>query len=259
MHLITSFNPLSSRSNEYNFCLNKNINNKHISSVTVFSESVILTKNIKNIKTSNRPTFKTLVEYANENCTGLVCIVNADIYFDDTLGKLTNLPSKFAVCLTRSFPSIDINNPDESGVSYWSHPDSNLSFDSFFFYPKINANNFNFQIGVLGCDLRFAYELYNSSLMVVNPAKIINSFHVHKDPVEYDYEKSLQGKYLRVNLSDSLDYVKKNVSRGWSEGGVSHYPDDWGWLGKKTPEDIDNSDAPKQIKEYLKGKICKIR
>jgi hypothetical protein len=260
INLITSFNPLSSRVNEYNFALDKNINNKHISSITIFSETSILTKNIKNIKTSGRPTFKTLVEYANDNYDGkFVCIANADIFFDDTLGVLANLPRNFAVCLTRSFPPINVSDPDISNVSYWNHQDSNLSFDSFFFTPRIKPDNFDFPIGIPGCDNRFAYELYNSSLMIVNPAKTINSYHVHKDPAKYNSEDFLQGKYLRVNLSDSLNYVKRNVSRGWSEGGVSHYPDDWGWLGKKTIKEIDNSDAPEQIKEYLKkGKLCKI-
>jgi hypothetical protein len=269
MRLITSFNPLSSRFDEYNFSLNKNIENRYISSITVFSESALLntysaasllTKNIKNIIIDRRPTFKTLVDYANDNfCGELVCITNADIFFDESLCRLKQFPNNFAICLTRSFPPIDINNPDISSVSYWAHPDSNLSFDSFFFYPKINSNNFDFPIGIPGCDNRFAYELYNSSLLVINPAKIINSFHVHKNSSKYKDEDFLQGKYLRINLTNNLNYVKRNVSRGWSEGGVSHYPDDWVWLIKKTEQEINNSDAPDSIKEYYKGKICKIR
>lgn len=255
IHLITTFNQFSLRLKEFEFCLERNLQNKHISGITVFSEAPPKNTNIDYVNLDRRPTYKELIDYANIKYPDkLIGIVNADIFFDNSLLKITELKKDESVCLTRNTPPIDINNVVLEKSLTSTRKEDNMCFDSFFFRTPINIKNHEFLIGVPGCDNRFAYELYAANLKPFNPAKIVNSYHAHKIPSVYDGKGHLQGNYLRINLTDRFGYDKNQVSIGWTlnnSTGNSVYPDDWAWVPELSNEDyLEREDIPVSIKRF---------
>jgi hypothetical protein len=262
IQLITTFNQFSMRLREFEFCLEKNLQNKYISGVTVFSEAKPKNTNIDYVNLDRRPTYKELIDYANEKYPDkLIGIVNADIFFDNSLLKIIELKKDEAICLTRNSPQIDIDNIQIEKALTSTRKEDNMCFDSFFFYTPTNIKNNEFLIGVFGCDNRFAYELYAVGLKVFNPAKIVNSYHVHKTPNLYDGKGCLQGNYLRVNPIDKMEFDRTQISPGWTvsdgKGGVySVYPDDWKWVSELSNDEyLERDDIPISIKKLYNRNV----
>lgn len=262
IHLITTFNQFSLRLKEFEFCLEKNLQNKYISGITVFSEAKPKNTNIDYVNFDRRPYFKDFVDYANTNFPNkLIGIVNADIFFDDSLLKITELKKDESICLTRNSPQIDIDNIEIEKSLTSTRKEDNMCFDSFFFHTPANIKNHEFLIGVTGCDNRFAYELYAAGLKPFNPAKIVNSYHVHKIPNVYDGKGCLQGNYLRVNPIDKIGFDRKEIAAGWTisngNGGVySVYPEDWKWVPELSNDQyLEREDIPVSIKKIYNRDI----
>ena len=81
------------RHSEYLTCLHDNLDNDLIDKIYVFisddSELNFESKRIEIVKREERPTYKDMFDFCNENLKDQICIVsNADILFDETLSVL---------------------------------------------------------------------------------------------------------------------------------------------------------------------------
>jgi hypothetical protein len=195
------------RNKEFLFAITNNAENKLVDEVHIITEDIGVIdyfsgKNIFVSKVDSRPTFRTLVDYAN-TLSGLIAITNSDIFFDDTLRVPQNPEEVY--CLTRWLPDFDSNGKATSEPVYW-HGTNGGSFDTYIFYTPLIVNNIDFYCGVLGCDGRFAYELHQAGKHLLNPSKIVRGYHCHASAIR-EYEMFwLKGKHLRVAITDSFRY-----------------------------------------------------
>lgn len=258
LNIITSFSltETENRNEEILYTIKKNVYNDFIKNIYVLTEDFNVSINLPKvsvIKLETRPSFEKLVGFSN-SLSDIVAIVNADIFFDnDKIRNIGNIKPGEVYCLTRWYPDFNIDEDNIEEIDYWKDNNARLSFDSYIYRPKICIQNIDFITGVLGCDNRFAYELHNAGLRILNPSKIIPTYHAHYSNIRnYKDEDRLNGNYLRVELTDSLEFNPDNISTGWNEGLNSVYPVDWDWLPKITNEEyVERQDVPRSMKLYF--------
>lgn len=128
-----------------------------------------------------RLTFADLFRHAHDAATGKVCVVaNSDISFDDSLRRVADLlRPDMLVALSRWNDAIapvmgGWLDPHEDGAVY-SH-----SQDVWIFrggsLPDFRAD---FQLGILACETRLAYEAAAAGVVVIDPALSIRARHHH--------------------------------------------------------------------------------
>ena len=240
IHLYTTFyneeKPL--RRQELLTCLEKNLSNTALSSVTVFNERADLSKwenpKLKLVPIESRPTYQDFINYINEATDGddIHIIANTDIYFEESINilKYINLHN---TCLALSrWDTTDIKKPQ-----LYNHNDSQ---DVWIFKGQIKSTlKADFPLGVPRCDNRFMYELRQAGYCVLNPAFSIKSLHIHKGqraivyteddniykippPYRYLYPHNMFGfwKTLVFNLAhqeklSSYHYDIKKINLWW--------------------------------------------
>jgi len=210
--IVTSFvlSKHSRRNDEFLFALTKNSENSLVDAIHILTEDSSVIEFVNGInkvyvsKVDYRPTFKTIVDYAN-TLSGPVAIINSDIFLDESL---VAPPPGMAFCLTRWTP--EVSGPGPWRARPWTETNG-MSFDTYIFHSPIQVMDIDFYLGTLGCDGKFAYELHNSGLKVVNPSVIIRSYHVHASAIR-DYGNDwVKGRYLRIGITDSFEYDQKLV------------------------------------------------
>lgn len=130
--------------------------------------------------TDRRLSFADIFDHAHRTFPGRVCVVaNSDISFDHTLRLVTPLVhSNTLLALSRW--------EDGTGPSMGGHLDSDAgllfshSQDVWIFrgggLPPFDAR---FQLGILACETRLAYEAPAAGIVVRNPAISIRTLHHH--------------------------------------------------------------------------------
>lgn len=183
--------------------LRENLANPHISDIYVLTEELIdfsgfidNENKIKQTVIGERLTFSAAFTFANEHLMGrLVALVNADIYFDESLSQFGDLET------------LDLHG-DVLALSRWSADSKgnrNLLLrtdaqDAWIFQPNINStviNEGNFYLGVVKCDNRIADILEQSGHHVYNPTFAIHAIEVHNS------QRNPQGFYLDQGLQES--------------------------------------------------------
>lgn len=202
---------------EYKACINENIKNELIDEIFVFiSDNSILdiqSQKLRIINLSERPTFKYLFEYCNNNLNGQICIIaNTDIFFDNSLSHLlnSNLENTF-ISLTRWDLFFDQN---QWQAQFYNHPfrggpatTGMLSQDSWIFRSPIKTDDrTNFLMGKPGCDNRIIQILHENGYNVKNPSMKIITKHLHISNYRtYNNTDMVLGPYLLVEPTDSLE------------------------------------------------------
>ena len=212
MIIVTSFvlSRHSRRNDEFLFALTKNSENVLVDAIHILTEDASVIEWVKGInkiyvsKVDCRPTFRTIVDYAN-TISGPVAIINSDIFLDDSL---VVPPPGVVFCLTRWTP--DVSGPGPWYARPWVETNG-MSFDTYIFNPPIKITDIDFHLGTLGCDGKFAYELHNSGLQVVNPSAAIRSYHVHASAIREYGDQWVKGSYLRIGITDSFEHNPKLV------------------------------------------------
>jgi GR25 family glycosyltransferase involved in LPS biosynthesis len=200
----------SLRQSEINDVLKLNNKNKNISKIYLLNNQkyditniVGKSNKIEQIVINNEQNyklkFKDAIQFINNKPFGnLYILANSDIYFDTTLLKVkySNMNNKVYALLR-----YDLDNKNTPHI--FTYKDNNKgrndSQDTWIFKNplKINLNNLDFSFGTLGCDNRFAYEIYNASYKIENPALDIITYHKHESNVRtYSEKNRLKGKYL---------------------------------------------------------------
>ena len=209
------------RNKEYEFCLEKNIENPRISKIFIFSESEdnlpnpdIISDKLEVLVINHRPTFQTLIDYANKNLMGEVCVLaNSDIIFDETISSAnrTDLKENF-ISLSRwdikkdgSLEYYDLTH--NTGAPFHN---SGWSQDAWIFESPCPIKNADFFLGVIGQDSRINQLAFDAGMNVINPSQVIITKHYHisdyrQDSISGDPSKRLLGQYLYCPGSDSFD------------------------------------------------------
>ncbi len=152
-------NPIRKR--EIDFCLQKNLENKLLTTVIIESPS----------KPTYEFFFQQINRLAEPDDISIIC--NSDIFFDETIKFVEKIKDKelFALLRWEWLPG---------GPHLFERPDSQ---DTWIVRGKVENVFGAFSLGIRGCDNRIAYEFQKAGYTVSNPAKTIKSYHVHTSNV----------------------------------------------------------------------------
>ena len=142
------------------------------------------------------------------NIQGFFCIINADIFLNDTINQLhtTNLANEKIM-----FAQFRIDYNDRTKLSSFINAMS-CSQDTWFFHTNFIKNiineieHFNFMLGIPGCDNRILLYLLNLlGFKIINDSNFIKTHHYHTSeirdysPKEHINYQSKDAQYRTVN------------------------------------------------------------
>ena len=223
--LIEYFNSLNHmRNGEFLYCLHQNLANDLIENVYLFMEEdaelYFDSPKIKKVVRDNRPTYKDIFDFCNENLKNQICVVaNADIIFDDSLRhfKSVNMDKNF-YALSRW----EISTGD--GKNWEIEPfDNAASQDCWVFKaPILTSDDMNYTMGKLRCDNKITYQMRELGYTVRNPGKKVVTVHFH--PCNFRTysvkEIDIPGPYLLVAPVDNFNGTPYHIDiDGFDERG----------------------------------------
>jgi hypothetical protein len=201
MILLTGFylDPDPARREEFLECIRRNEANALFDEIHVCSEgpadvaqirsshSALAAPKIRLFAYGRRLTYRDLFLHANRHLRGQsVVIANADMFFDETLGRLDgyDLSGKL-LCLSRW----DVQK--DGTACFFNHA---CSQDAWIFQAPVIDFFCDFHMGVLGCDNRLAWEAKQAGLEISNPSRSVRACHLHLSGVRrYKTSERLAG------------------------------------------------------------------
>ena len=197
------------RNGEYLYCLHQNIGNDHIHDIYLFMEEDAElnfdSSKIKKIIVKDRPTYKDLFEYCNQNLKDQICIVaNADIIFDNSLRYFNSVNfDKIFYALSRW----EISTPD--GKNWEIEPFENAaSQDTWIFKTPVSTSDLmNYTMGKPGCDNKIVYHMRELGYTCRNPGKKVITVHFHPTnwKTYHPHEDRVPGPYLLIHPVDNFN------------------------------------------------------
>lgn len=195
------------RYNEMIKALRNNINNKFIEKIYLLNEkkinldSINSENKIKQIIIKKRLTYKKAIDFSANtfDSNTIVILCNSDIWFDNTLKKITNYNLNDTVITLSRYNIKEDNSYELFNVKY--------SQDSWIFKNPLKLQyNYNFELGTPGCDNRIAWVLKNSKkngkfYNVLNPALTIKSYHEHKNNFRNYNRPTIPKPYYHVPVT----------------------------------------------------------
>jgi len=167
------------RKNELLSCIQNNLNNPSIASVTVLNEGASVAylhqSKLKNIPIFKRPTYKDFIDFIkkNSNQDDIHIIANTDIFFDKHIAVLEHVLDQNTCFALSRWDTTKSNKP-----LLYNHNDSQ---DVWIFKGPIQKElKVDFPLGVPRCDNRFLHELQEAGYEVLNPAFSIKAYHLHR-------------------------------------------------------------------------------
>lgn len=137
--------------------------------------------NVEEIIINKRLVFDDVFEFVkNRKLNGIICISNSDIYFDETLGNISEdlATNPIMYCQLRhdQLPTGEItllkNELYHEGYSQ----------DAWIYHSNYNnllMNTSSFHFGVPGCDSAFAYIAKKNGFKLINNPTLIRCIHLH--------------------------------------------------------------------------------
>jgi hypothetical protein len=237
MILITTYyiSKFISRQKEIQKCLIKNCENEYIEKIYLLNDNYYDMSFLKNdskiiqiIIHSPKLNFKDAIKFINENLQDNICILaNSDIYFDNSLSKITSMNNRFYALLRydetgNNFKSIigkegDNGFPNNKNLFKLYDCPRDDSQDTWIFQSplKIELNEIDFNFGTLGCDNIFANKIYETNIELSNPCYDIITTHVHLSDIRtYSEETRLKGKYCYIqpcNIYNKSSFRFENI------------------------------------------------
>lgn len=185
------------RQEDYEYCLINNINNSYIDKIINISDVKINGDKIENINYNIRPTYKdffTIIDMISKK-DDINIISSNDIFYDESLKYLNDMKSNDYYQLCR------YEYPANSFTFAGDMQDVHI-FKSFL---NVNYENFNFNLGVLGCDNKFLAEMCKSGYDCSNPYDKIKTFHNHQSNYRNrDTQQRVFGDYAFFNNKRTL-------------------------------------------------------
>jgi hypothetical protein len=203
IHLFYQYylSPNVQRHREIQDTLRRNILNKHVYKIHLLNETLYDTLELNHDKVvqtciHGRLTFEDVFEYIRlNNIKGYLILMNADIFFDDTLTQLyssdlhiqkkKNGDEKRAIAQLRyEFTG----NPNTSKI-FGPRPDSQ---DTWIFHSNncIDQNHekaFNFPFGIPGCDNKMIYLLKILGFTLFNDPAFLKTYHNHASNIRANH------------------------------------------------------------------------
>lgn len=213
IHLLTTYYNENNqeRKRELEFCINNNLNNKSITSVTILNQGGDLSHFRSNkliiIDVKTRPTYNDFIDCIQgrqKNNNGIHIIANTDIYFDLNIGAIEyfNLKNKcFALSRWEETPD---------GYKLYNRKDSQ---DVWIFKGQLLSSlKCDYPIGVPRCDNRFLFDLADAGYLVKNPSYSIKAYHKHKNHIEREYKEEdniykIEGPYKYIRPHNLLTFI----------------------------------------------------
>jgi hypothetical protein len=164
------------RNEENRICLQKNFENPLISKIILLcdnnsEESVCVNSKIGIVIVGDRPTYADFFKVMQGFPDDIKILANSDIYFDDTLSYIRDMPEGNCYALTRW-------DDKEHGKFLNPNPGSQ---DVWIFKGKLKDIYGDFQLGFWACDCRLIYELRKAGYVVQNPCITIKTYHLHRE------------------------------------------------------------------------------
>lgn len=181
------------RQQEFINCLKINSSNQEIDRIYLLVDDghtpELASEKIEVIHMSKRPTYQDWHTLTVEKCTsGISVLANTDIYFDESIKKLSMLfrSGNEFLALSRFEkigPDLFLHkNP------HWSQDVWAMSANSIL--PSNLVKSLDFPMGVPRCDNKIAYLFSINGFRVFNPCSDVKSVHLHESQVR-GYDKKL--------------------------------------------------------------------
>ena len=189
--LYTTFYPEKNRERyqELVTCMERNLDNPALTSVTVFNEggdlSAFSSRKLKVIDIVQRPRYQDFFKYINQfgKSEDAHIVANTDIYFDEHITVLQYLNLDNTVLALSRWDTVEGAKPQLYN--------KNSSQDVWIFKGNIKESlKADFPLGVPRCDNRLLYELQEAGYKVLNPAFSIKTYHIHKGQRDLVYTEA---------------------------------------------------------------------
>jgi len=179
---------MKERQEELDFCYTDNINNENFDKVHVFCQDTPPSTNDRTILIypNKRNTYFDYFEYASSNIPkdDIIVLANSDMYFDDSISKITQFDlDTHVLTLTRWSSNggedgnrlvdgkivLYRNHAQSQDVWIWKNPLKNLT-----------PQHASFKMGLPGCDNKIAYSFLQMGYKPINPCYEIITYHNHQ-------------------------------------------------------------------------------
>jgi hypothetical protein len=208
INLFTSYYHNKDRDKEFKFCLEKNLENKHISKVIVFEEDKLDIYHDKLVRVDGpRPTYQDYFNVTDSYPDDVNVIANSDIFFNETIQIAETINQNICYAITRH--EWRNGRGIEFQAAHGKQVDPSWSQDAWVFKGKIritgcdvvmaeNLENhaydtIKFYLGIGGCDNVIARRIYNAGYVLHNPYLQIHALHVHKTHRRPKYSHRMTG------------------------------------------------------------------
>jgi hypothetical protein len=199
------------RYNEIIFCLLKNVQNPHIDKIYLLNERIytvdelggIESDKIIQVNIDKRLTYKDVFNYVDKNnINGFFCIINSDIFFDETIKQLhlTNMAEE--KCM---FAQLRFEYDNKRQKSFMVNLSNNCSQDTWIFHTNFikdilnKLEHFNILLGKLGCDNKILFLLNLLGFKIINYPELIKTYHYHTSQIRnYSRIDTIPGPYVVV-------------------------------------------------------------
>ena len=191
IHLYTTFytEKKDSRRQELLTCLQYNLNNDAITTITIFNEGGDLSDfkhaKLNAVSIGQRPTYQEFITHINSHTSAddIHILANTDIYFDQNIIVLKEVMFHHDCYALSRWDTTEGRKP-----LLYNH---NGSQDAWIFKGPIKKTlNADFPLGVPRCDNRFMFEIKNAGYKLKNPAFSIKAFHLHEGQRELVYTEN---------------------------------------------------------------------
>jgi hypothetical protein len=175
---INHYDDIGERQKELEYCLNKNIENKHIKHIFLIHEkgvSIPDCDKVVSIKINNRPTITDMFNIANQ-FSGIKIISNSDIYFNETISKAKDIADNQVYALCRW------DRDTKGNLNFFDREDSQ---DTWIYRGSVERLNMHEYLGTMGVDNVLAYELEQCYFNVLSPSEDIQAIHYDKKVKDY--------------------------------------------------------------------------
>ena len=185
------------RIQEYKECLEKNLGHDAIEKIHIIYDTskdndsrplldyLLEQKNVSiTYYPHGRPTFRYCFDLANQCYAGKrVMLMNADIFFDDTLNKLLSV--NITGCLL-ALTRWDLHRDRDPSLLYIRDKPNHFSQDVWIFQTPIrHINCRDLKIGTLHCEGQLARAAKKVGLSLYNPCLSITCYHLHFSGVRH--------------------------------------------------------------------------
>ncbi len=217
--------PSNTRVEEIEFCLKKNLENKHISRIVLLVDDGTipsqLQKKITLFETKKRPTYKLWLELTKKYSNGGISLLaNSDIFFDETILLLNRLfvsNNSLAAISRYEFNGV---NATLHGKPHWSQDSWAICDDSDI--PSGLYEAADIPMGTPRCDNRIAYLFLRYSWSVLNPCKYVRSYHLHNSKYRnycFETDRTVMGAVAYIHPNLQLDEESEIWIDLWLEKG----------------------------------------